>query len=240
MTVRRTSLIIPMAGVCAMGIAKAQNTGGIFPPNVTEGAAAAEYRLGYRPGEDGAPDRWANRLHYQRAMGDNLMWRVVGQVAGPDGDQDFDYVQAELFWEFSENTDRWRTGLRFDATYRDGNRPEELRVNWTNELALSDRWRARFILLNKVQFGDRAADGIAFETRSNLFYRTDQGISLGVESFNLHVSTEDFDFFGARQQVGPFAVIPIGQDWSVLTSVLIGANDASPDTDLRFWVTRNF
>ena len=224
----------------AIGNAAAQNTGGVFPPMVNEGTGNVEYRIGYRPGEDGADDRIAQRIHVQHAPNDDLLWRVVGQVAGPEGDQDFDFVQAELFWDLSEDTDRWRTGLRFDGRIRNGAAPEQINVNWTNQFALSERWSARAILLNSVQIGDRAADGVAFETRANLFYTTANGTVLGVESYNLHGSTDDLDVFGGRQQIGPFAFLPVAQDWTLFTGVLFGANDRSPDADYRFWVTRNF
>ena len=228
------------AAALAMGPlgAAAQNTGGVFPPMVDEGASALEYRLGYRPqdGEDGL----AQRVHYQRAVSGDLMWRVVGQVAGTTDDQDFDFVQGELFWDLSEDTDRWRTGLRFDAAIREGAAPEQINLNWTNQIALSDAWSGRFVLLNKIQIGDQAADGVAFETRANLFTRTEGGVVWGVESYNLHGSTEDLDLFGGRQQVGPYAVWPVAEGWGLFTGVLLGANDASPDTDLRLWLTRNF
>ena len=239
MTVR---LAKGLAAACALlglaGTASAQNTGGVFPPMVTEGASAFEYRVTYRP-QDG-PNGVAQRIHYQAAPNTRVMWRVVGQVAGTTEDQDADFVQGELFWELSEDTDAWRTGLRFDAVWREGAAPEQFNVNWTNQLPVGDALTGRFILLSSVQAGDRAADGVAFETRANLFGQTDGGVVLGVESYNLHGSTEDLDLFGGRQQIGPYAVWPVGQGWGLFTGLLVGANDASPDADYRVWLTRNF
>lgn len=235
---RRTARLIAAFFTIAAGQAAAQNTGGVFPPVVNEGASALEFRTGYRPqdGENGL----ANRLHYQRAVSGDLMWRIVGQVSGTTNDQDFEYLQGELFWDLSDDDDRWRTGFRFDATLRDGSAPEQLAANWTNQVRLTERWTGRFVLLNKVQIGDRAPDGIAFETRANLFTRLESGVTVGVESYNLHGSTEDLDPFGGRQQIGPFAVWPVAEGWGVFTGVLIGANDQSPDADYRLWLTRNF
>lgn len=218
--------------------AAAQNTGGVFPPMVTEGASALEYRATLRPqdGEDGL----AQRIHYQRAINTRLMWRVVGQVSGTTDDQDADFVQGELFWELSEDTDAWRTGLRFDAAVREGSAPGQVNANWTNQFPVGEALTGRFVALSKVQIGDRAAEGVAFETRANLFHTTGGGTVLGVESYNLHGSTEDLSVFGGRQQVGPFAVFPIADGWGLFTGALFGANDESPDTDLRIWLTRNF
>ena len=218
--------------------ALAQNTGGVFPPMVNEGASAFEYRATLRPAD--GDDRLAQRVHYQRAETSDLMWRIVGQVSGTTDDQSFDYVQGELFWDLSEDGAAWRTGLRFDARVRDGSAPEQVNVNWTNQWALSERWSARGILLTSYQFGDRAADGIGLETRANLFYRTDGGALLGIESYNPHGRTEDVDLFGRGQQVGPFAVWPVAEGWGLFTGVLLGASDDAADTDYRLWLTRNF
>lgn len=218
--------------------AAAQNTGGVFPPMVTEGASALEYRATLRPqdGEDGL----AQRIHYQRALNTRVMWRLVGQVSGTTDDQDADFVQGELFWELSEDADAWRTGLRFDLQVREGAAPEQVNASWTNQFPVGEALTGRFVALSKVQIGDRAADGVAFETRANLFRTTSGGTVLGVESYNLHGSTVDFDAFGGRQQVGPFAVFPVADGWALFTGALFGANDESPDTDLRVWLTRNF
>ena len=225
--------------VCALPtLAAAQNTGGVFPPMVTEGASALEYRATLRP-QDG-DDGFAQRLHYQRAINTRLMWRVVGQVAGTTDDQDADFVQAELFWELSEDTDAWRTGLRFDAQVRDGSGPEQVNVSWTNQFPVGESLTGRFIALSKLQIGDRAADGLLLETRANLFGRTEGGVLVGIESYNNHGSTDDLDLFGATQQVGPFAVWPVADGWGLFTGVLLGANDQSPDADYRVWLTRNF
>ena len=218
--------------------ARAQNTGGVFPPTVAEGASALEYRVGYRP-QDGS-NGLAQRVHYQRAIDTRLMWRVVGQVAGTTDDQSLDFVQGELFWELSEDTDAWRTGFRFDAQVRNGGAPEQLNASWTNQFPVGEALTGRFVLLNKVQIGDRAEDGVAFETRANLFHRTKGGVVLGVETYNLHGSPDDLDPFGGRQQVGPYAVWPVAEGWGLFTGVLFGANAESPDADYRLWLTRNF
>ena len=222
-----------------IGAAAAQNTGGVFPPMVNDGASALEYRATLRP-VDGGDDRFAQRLHYQASPNGNLMWRVVAQTNGTIGEQSFDYVQGELFWELSGDDAPWRTGLRFDARVRNGAAPEQVNVNWTNQWRLSERWSARGILLTSAQIGDRAADGIGLETRANVFYRTENGTLLGVESYNPHGRTEDVDLFGPGQQVGPFAVWPVAEGWGLFTGVLLGASDDAADADYRLWLTRNF
>ena len=222
-----------------LATAAAQNTGGVFPPMVNQGASALEYRAGFRP-VDGGDDRFAQRLHYQAALNGDLMGRIVGQTAGTTGDQSFDFVQAELFWDLSEDGAAWRTGLRFDARVRNGAAPEQVNVHWTNQWRLSERWSARGVLLTSAQIGDRAADGVGFETRANLFYRAENGTLLGIESYNPHGRTGEVDLFGSGQQVGPFAVWPVAEGWGLFTGVLLGASGDAADADYRLWLTRNF
>ena len=81
----------------------AQNTGGVFPPTVSEGHKSWQYRWAVDPESANGDTAFAQRLHYQQAINDDFMWRIVGQVRKTD-DSDFDpdFLQAELFWEFSE------------------------------------------------------------------------------------------------------------------------------------------
>ena len=109
--------------------AHAQSTSGVPSPGVKPGTSALEYRIGVRPAEDGAETQLANRFHYQRAVSDAWRWRMIGQLRGPADDQKVDQLQGQLLWDLSEDDDRWRTGLRFDAIMRNGAGAEELRVN---------------------------------------------------------------------------------------------------------------
>lgn len=223
-------------------IATAQNTGGVFGPVVNEDRRAAEYRIGYRPSEDGLDDALAQRVHYEQAINGDLMWRVVAQAATNAQDNtDFDYVQGELFWELSDDQDWWKHGLRFDARLRDGTRPDQIGVNFTNEFAITENLRGRFVALTLKQFGENGADGVLFETRANLMYDTGFGPTIGVETYNTYGEMGDFlKLEDGVHQVGPFANIPIANGWYAMTGVLFGVTDASPDTNYRFWFGRAF
>ena len=118
--------------------AAAQNTGGVFPTQVNEGHKSLQYRAAIDP--DNAQDEFgfAQRLHYQQAINGDFMWRIVGQTQKTESsDFDFSFLQAELFWELSDDEDQHKTGLRFDARLTDGDRAEQLGVNWMNSLILT-------------------------------------------------------------------------------------------------------
>ncbi len=219
-------------------VAAAQNTGGIFSPVVNDDHRSAQYRVTYNPDTEGL----AQRAHYQQSINGDLMWRgLVSARKTSDSDVDFDFVQAELFWELSDDDDRWKRGLRFDARIRDDDRPGLLGMHWTNQFPVTDNWNARFVALSAIDVGDDARDGVFLQTRGNVFTRLDTGQTVGVEVFNSYGSTDDFrDFEEQTHQIGPFASFPVAEDWSLFTGVLLGLTDASADAELRLWVVRGF
>ncbi|WP_143435220.1 hypothetical protein [Henriciella aquimarina] len=247
MLVFLSRVVVPLAlGLCSLTLApgaSAQNTAGVFGPKVNPDTRLVEYRTAFVPGEDGGDDRYAHRLNGALSLDTRRMVRLVVQGSdrgGPDG-FDFDYVQAELFWEVSdEAASQWQTGFRFDARLANGDRPEQIGVNWTNQFRLSDRLSARAIALSTAQFGDNAADGVLLAGRASLNYRLDNGYSLILESFNALGSTDDFGPDDRSQQVGPRLTGTLDSGWTWSLGALFGLNDSTPDNDLRLWFGRHF
>lgn len=231
-------ILTGLAFLASTPIALAQNTGGIFPPMVNEGHKSAQYRVTYNPDSEGL----SQRLHYQQAINGNLMWRgLISARKTDESDVDFDFIQAELFWELSDDDDAWKTGFRFDARIRDDDRPGLVGVHWTNQFPLSDNWNGRFVALSALDIGDDARDGVFVQTRGNVFTKLDTGQTVGVELFNAYGSTDDFrDFDDQNHQIGPFASFPVAEQWSLFTGALFGLTDASADAELRLWVARGF
>lgn len=229
-------LIAAVMACVSVQFAAAQNTGGVFPPTVNDGHKSFQYRLTVSENE-----RSAQRAHYQEALSDDFMWRVVGQIKSNDGKTDFDYLQGELFWDFSEKGDIWAQGVRFDARVRDKNRPHQVGLNWMHQFKLSDTLTARALALSSYQFGDNAADGIFLQTRGNLIYKASDKLNLGVELYNSYGSTENFQSFkDSQQQFGPFLSFPLRGNTSIYLNALLGLSKAAPDADLRVWVTQGF
>ena len=91
------------------------NTAGVFPPVVQEGHRSLQYRVTLNP-DSGA---FGTRLHYQESLNDDVMLRgIVHASESATGHSKVDFVQGELFWDLSEDTDRLRHGFRFDARAR--------------------------------------------------------------------------------------------------------------------------
>jgi len=169
------------------------------------------------------------------------MWRVLGQTRETDDSNvDFDFLQAELFWEFSDESSNRRTGVRFDVRARDDNRPDQIGVNWMNLWLLKHGWSTRAVLLTTYQFGDNAADGIGLGSRGLLAKRFSNNHSIGVELFSTYGTTDNIqDFDDQSHSLGPMYSFPVGGNWSVFTGLLFGVTDASADSEVRFWLTKS-
>lgn len=235
---RRMGVVV--LGFAAAGLsaqfASAQNTGGVFPPTVNEGHQSLQYRITLS--ED---DKSAQRVHYQEAISDDFMWRIAGQVKSNDGDTDFDYLQGELFWDFSDKGDNWEQGLRFDFRLRDEDRPEQFGINWMHQIKASNRLTLRAVALSSVQFGSNAPDGVAIQTRGSFIYKANNSVNVGAELYNVHGTTKNFTLLNKSQrQLGPFVSFPVRDKTSIYLSGLFGLSKRAPDTELRLWLTQGF
>ena len=213
----------------------AQQTGGVFGPVVNEGAELWQYRATFNPETDG----FAQRLHFQRAINDDFMWRVLGQtVRNESSDFDFDFLGAELFWELGNNDPKWRRGVRFDIQLRDDNRPQTFGAHWIHQFALGNGWGARAILFTTTQFGDNAADGIGIQLRGSVTKQLPKRQSVGVEWFSNYGTTSNFASADEQNQViGPRYTFPVSDKWNGYIGALFGINDVSPDAEIRLWFT---
>ncbi|MEM0986409.1 MAG: hypothetical protein AAGJ32_09195 [Pseudomonadota bacterium] len=218
--------------------AHGQSTGGVISPVVNEGYNAVQYRVGFDPDSDDL----AQRIHVDTAFNDDFMGRIVVQGATPgDGDAEFSFVQAELFWDLSETGARFHNGVRFDARIRDAGQPATLNVNFMNQFNFAPGWHARAVLLTAVDVGDDGRDGVLLQTRSRINRRLADGIQIGAEMFSVYGSTEDFrNFDDQSHQIGPHVQVPITGDWGLFASALFGITDGSDDTNLKLWITRTF
>ena len=236
----RILLTIALA-VFPAGLAAAQTTGGIPGPGITEGERAVQLRGAWAPGEGGQRDRWAARLHYQQALGDDLRWRVVLQ--GTDfetGDFETTFLQGELQWEIDDDPG-WGKALRFDARLsEDDDAADALGLVSINQFALGPKTFARADVFTNLQVGSRRTGGVGAEFRGQLGYRAGARTTLVLESFNTVGRGKSFGKFGSTpQRAGPGVSYGLGNGASVFGSVLFGLNDSAADTDLRLWLTKS-
>ncbi len=221
----------------------AQNTGGVFPPTVNEGHRSFQYRAAIDPDNSADEIGFAQRLHYQQAINDDFMWRVLGQTRKTDdSDVDLDFIGAELFWEFSDNDDNYKHGVRFDGRIRFDNRAEFLGFNWIHQWNLDGGWSARAIALVNLQVGENSANGVNLQTRTQIAKNVGGGLTLGLENYSNYGNTGG-DIGGFNEQshtIGPFAALNLGNGFSLFGGPLFGISDSAPDLEARLWITRGF
>ncbi len=225
-------------GMSANLPAFAQNTGGVFSPVVNDGHRSAQYRATFDPDSEA----FAQRFHYQQSLNDDVMVRGLVQTRKTnDSDVDFDFVQGEIFWELSDADDAWKTGMRFDARIRSDGRPGMLGVNWMTQRALSENWQGRFVVLTSADIGDDARDGVFLGTRAQLAWSGHDTVDLGVQLYSSYGAVDDLQGFDEQtHQLGPTVTARLDHGWGVYANILFGLTDATPDQQLRLWLSRRF
>lgn len=223
---------------CFLHSANAQNTAGVFGPGVTEGHSSFEYRGTFDAGNDG----FAQRVHYQHSLNDDFMWRTVYATRKTESSElDFDFFQAELFWELSDNSDAWRTGFRFDLQFHDDDRANLFGLHWTNQYTFNEDWSARFIAMTSVDFGDNARDGLFVQTRASITRHLSDSFSLGAEVYNTYGTLDSpLEFSDQVHQIGPVATCLLEDHWTAYAGVLFGLTERSQDPQFRIWLTKAF
>ena len=214
----------------------AQGTGGVFGPVVNEGHRAGEYRSTWDES-----DVWQQRFHYQSAIDDDFMWRLVGQVRKPKGSSsDFDFLQAELFWQLPDIDNVWQHGVRFDLRYRDDNRPQSIGLNWMHQVDLGNKWSARLIALTSRDFGSNRRSGLGLQARGSVTRSMGSGNAMSILWFSDYGRSNDTASGSDQfQQIGPTFQFKVGKGWQVLFGALAGLTDATPNHEYRLWLTRS-
>ena len=222
--------------------ALAQNTSGVVGPAVKDGESTLEYRFGIDPDNARGEAVTAQRLHYQRSINSDLRWRLVGRLRETEAsDFDFDYVQAELVWQISEDERDYQTGLRFDARLRGDSRPGQLGINWAHQWKFGEGWEARGVLKSTVQIGQDSDDSFSLESQARLQKKLPRGRALGIKMFSDYGDTSRIESFDQQNHVaGPYLITPLIEEIDLTTAVLFGMTETSPDTQIQLWLTRSF
>ena len=221
--------------------ALAQNTGGVFGPVVNDDHEMVQYRNALVPGEDGGPFRFTQRLHYENAPLDFLMWRVVGQSKHAEEEEfTFDMIQGEVFWQATPDDWTNQIGLRFDTTIRDDGRPNTLGLHLMTQQNWTRSFRTRLLGMTGLDLGDDAREGISLQSRAQMAYAFDPSLAAGIELYNTYGTTADPGSFDEqRHQAGAYLNASFTDGWSVLAGILFGLTDASPTADMRLWLSRS-
>lgn len=225
--------------------ATAQTVGTAFGPVVDAGDRSADYRIALVPEEGDQDTAITQRIHVQQALNDTV--RLRGILQGSDGDTgafEFSFFQAELLWQTVEETaGGYSSGFRFDARVNEGDdRAHQLGLNWIHQWSLGEGWRVRALALVDVEAGARARDGIDLETRFQISRRLQNGLRVGVESYNDFGNTDRGlgSFRDQSHAVGPVIGGALGGGVEWFAGPLFGLSDGADDLDLRLHIGRAF
>lgn len=216
----------------------AQTTGGVFPPNVSEGHQSVRYRAAFEPDTE----KFKQRLHYQKSLNDRFMLRGVVQTRKTqDSDIDLDFLQAELFWELSGSDDDWLQGFRFDARVRSEGRPSQLGANWMHRWRFSEDIEGRFVVLTASEIGDGASGGVRLQTRSAVNYLALKPTKIGLELYSDFESVNSLDNTASHEHsFGPTVSFELAEGISLFGGPLLGVSRSASDLEWRLWLTREF
>ena len=230
---RALPLLISALIFCSTATA---NTAGVFPPVVQEGHRSLQYRIALEP-DAGAV---GTRIHYQQSLDGDVMVRgIVHASESANGHSRVDFVQGELFWDLSEDTDQLRHGFRFDARARGRGESASLSLNYGLQYQLSPKWQARSVILNTRSFGGGATTDVKLQVRSQLSYRASQAISLNLEYYSQLGAIDNFNpWKDQKHQIGPSVNWQIADDWTLHGGLLSSMNDGAPDLVYRMWITK--
>lgn len=222
--------------------AGAQTLGGVFGPAVKEGTEDVQYRLSWVEGENGKPDRYGHRLHWQRALNTRRMIRLITAASGPSGDVEATSLDVQLFQELTPEGPRtWRSGIRIDLSAGLHGRANAAGLHWTNEFDLGNRWSARAVAMSGVQFGEGARDGVFLQSRFRLNRGFSGGRNAGIEVFDSYGSADNFGSFNDQNhRAGPYVSLPLTGGWSVQAGALFGLSGGAADQEARLWLGRAF
>lgn len=231
---------IHFVSIGAFGLALASanahaNTSGVFSPDVSAGDRSVEYRSSFEPGEDGNPDVFAQRLHYQHALNDQTRWRLIAQHSDSDDGLEFRYARLELQHQLHEDQEAgFGSALRFELQIAEGDdQPSRVRVAWTGKLDVTPEWQLRANALTGKQFDSGADSGLLLETRWQASYKLDNGVRVGMEMFNDLNTTSDFGRFDEQEHtLGPIVKFGLGA-LKAEASYHAGLSDAASDHTFR-------
>ena len=222
--------------------AQAQNVTGVFGPVVNAGEHNLEYRVAAAFDVDGDDARWAQRIHYEKALSGSFRLRgVLATRETATSEMDYDFSRIEAVWQITPNENSYQTGIRFEARHRGDGRPEEVRVNWINQWSLYDGWRARAIWMNTLQVAQRTNDELQFQGRFELSRKIPNGIRMGLHSYVEFGDTGKLRALnGDEAEIGPFIEFDISDTTAIYIGSLHGMTESSDDNQLRIFVERAF
>lgn len=225
--------------------ANAQTLGGVFAPGIKADDRSLQWRTSYSPEEDGGRDHFAARLHYQHSFSNRFRGRIWAAFSDIETDnQEFKFFQAEFHWQLRKPTGSsyWASGVRFDLRLTDGDDgANQVGVVFTNQWTPLDNFILTYASFYAVEFGVESRSGVFIESRSSIDYALDNGIKIGIHSFNTYGNSKSLGSFeNQNHRLGPAISGKLPGNASFFIGPLFGISDNARNVDIRLWVGKRF
>lgn len=233
--------------VFAMLPAGAQSlTGNVGSAGVTKGEQSVEGRLGLD--DEGNA---ASRFHYDNALTDWYMFRLIGSFSKPDGeDWDLAGLTAENWFQWREeraDNSGFNGGLRFAYTFAQDDGPDEAEVRLTLTDKFAGDWEWRSNLIAEMEAGDGSQGGVELEVRGQISRAVDLSAlgsddwRLGLEVFSELGNSRDLPGFDDQaHQVGPMVKISWDNGLFLQSAVRAGVTGGADDGMVKLFIGREF
>jgi hypothetical protein len=225
--------------VAAIGAAPAtaQNVSGVMGPVVRENQSSIELRTAMVTELDGAPNRRAARIHYQRSL--NGAVAVRGVVQGLDDRRTgfrLNALQGEVLWQITPDGQPLQIAVRADARIGWNGASDSVALNLAGEYRIDERWSVRSQVRSIRLIGTDASQALQWQTRGSVMYKL-KGADLALDYFGSHGSFGDNSRDAA--QAGPAINVPVGQFY-VRGGLLARVSGRVPDNEARLWMGYRF
>jgi hypothetical protein len=237
-------VVLLVAFGAASSEAAAQSVSSVSGAEVKRGAEF-EYRAGYAREDDGHPEGFAQRFHFQYGFDDGWRGRII-VIQSKHGAEALQTrsVSLEIQKQIleSKKTGGWSSAIRVEGLIPvQQAAPGKAKLAWLNTFELDARWQLRGNVYFNHSFGDNAVDGISIETREEATYKLPRDVKIGVQAFNFFNTTARFGSFDEQKhQIGPVVKGKIGKRVKYEISTLFGVSRAASDTDFRVFFGYSF
>lgn len=222
---------------------RAQTLKGVFGSSVNDGSEAAEYRFGYTNDRGNGVGGFAQRLHYQRAVSDQLQIRgVVFHRKLHGEDFDFQALRFEALYQLVEDAgNSFESAARFDLHIADGdNSPGFVRLAWGTQFDVSDTVRFRTNILSRTEIGSGRDGDVTGDIRWQADYKATDDLNLGLEVYSSLGALDDLGSFDSQNHlVGLYARGSLGQNYKWRIQFLGGLSDRAIDRQWRVFLSRS-
>jgi len=212
-------------------LAHAQSTSGVTGPVIKEGEESLEYRISIDPSSEDQSSL-AHRLHYQKAINDNLRWRAI--VSGRD--KDISSLGLQMMWQMTPDSRKHQVALRADSRFSDA--LEQLSMRMAQQISFDSKWRSRFVMIGTAANLDTNHTTLNFSPRASLSRKIDANSRIGLELYGtVPLGTQTSK---SVSSIGPFYSRAFGdkKDFAITSSLLMGLTSDERDVQLRVFLTK--